>query len=219
MSLVPAFDASGLGLKRQRAEAERQERERQEAERKRQEEARRQAEAARRWREEQGRVERLERLASVWRRNRRLRRLFDEVKAAVGNVEATSELGRWLEWMSDHVEGSDPLQHLRQRKGKQLTVYYHGYDHDRVSASGFTETESAPYSKEKVPFGIELTERPADKDLYYGYERALKVELPEDLLLPFEWAQESDWLWRVFRVPASLLNRTLGFGNHAETTG
>jgi hypothetical protein len=37
-------------------------------------------------------------------------------------------------------------------------------------------------------------------------ERALKLELPEDLLLPYEWAQESDWLWRTFRVPAAVLN-------------
>jgi hypothetical protein len=32
----------------------------------------------------------------------------------------------------------------------------------------------------------------------------------------FEWAQENDWLWRVFRVPASVLNRTLGYGPKAD---
>ena len=52
--------------------------------------------------------------------------------------------------------------------------------------------------------GIELTERPP-RDT--AYESALKLDLPEDLVLPFEWAQESDWLWRMFRVPAAMLNR------------
>lgn len=28
---------------------------------------------------------------------------------------------------------------------------------------------------------------------------------------PVEWAQESDWLWRMFRVPAAVLNRLTGY--------
>jgi hypothetical protein len=56
---------TALGAKRQRAEAEHRERERQEDERKRQEEANRLADAELRWREEQAKVQRLERLATL----------------------------------------------------------------------------------------------------------------------------------------------------------
>jgi hypothetical protein len=44
------------------------------------EESRRQAEIARRWREEQGKVERFERLAASWRRNGDLRRFAEEIR-------------------------------------------------------------------------------------------------------------------------------------------
>jgi len=39
----------------------------------------------------------------------------------------------------------------------------------------------------------------------------MKVELPADPVLPFEWPQESDWYWRLFRVPARALNEALGY--------
>ena len=201
---------AALGLKKQRVDAERRERERQEAERRRQQEARRQAQAALRWREEQGKTERLERLASVWRRNQELRQLVASVQAAVGDVEANSELGRWLIWAGDHVDTSDPLRHLRNRHGQSLTVYYHGWDHDRISERGFSEPPVTEYGSEKTKSGVELTCRPAQSTLYGS--SALKLVLAEDLLLPFEWAQDSAWYWRVFRVPAAVLNRFLGYG-------
>jgi hypothetical protein len=40
----------------------------------------------------------------------------------------------------------------------------------------------------------------------------LKVELAKDMVFPYESPQESDQYWRIFRVPAALLNRLLGFG-------
>ena len=79
---------------------------------------------------------------------------------------------------------------------------------------GFTEPEMTSYINEKTKPGIELTCQPPRLT---SYERALKLELPEDLVLPYEWPQEHDWLWRVFRVPAALLNRTLGFGGRDNT--
>jgi hypothetical protein len=54
----------------------------------------------------------------------------------------------------------------------------------------------------KTKPGIELTERPPRVT---AYERALKIEVPEDVVLPYEWPQESDHYWRTFRVPATLL--------------
>jgi hypothetical protein len=197
---------AALGVKEQRAETERREKERQEEERKRQEEARRLAEAELRWREEKARVGRLERLLEMWRRNQELRTVVANLQKAVGEVEAESELGKWLAWASDYADKSDPLRRIRERNSKILTLYYHGYDHSRVASEGFKEPELTGYGNEKQKPGIELTDRPPRRT---SYESGLKLELPEELVLPYEWPQESDWYWRVFRVPAAVLNRTL----------
>ena len=204
---------AALSVKRQRAEAEERERQRQDEERQRQEEARRLAEIELRWRQEQARVEHLERMFAVWERHNRLRTLVGSLDQALGEVDSASELGRWLGWAKEHVEHTDPLRRCRQRSDRILTLHYYGYDRDRVAEDGFTEPEPVSYSSEKFRAGVELTARPPRVT---SYERALKLELPEDIVLPYEWAQESDWYWRVFRVPATLLNRTLGFCGAAK---
>ena len=81
--------------------------------------------------------------------------------------------------------------------------------------SGFEETSHTQgYGREEPKSGIALTNRPPRKT---AYESAMKLELPEDMVLPYEWPQESDWYWRVFRVPAALLNRILGLGEPVIT--
>jgi hypothetical protein len=105
---------------------------------------------------------------------------------------------------------------LRDRERGTLKLYYHAYDHSRVPDEGFSEPTSSGYWTEKIKSGIELTDRPPRRT---GYEAALTVELPEDLVLPHEWPHESDWFWRVFRVPATLLNRTLGYGAATQRDG
>jgi hypothetical protein len=198
---------AALGLKKQRADAEQRERERQEQERRRQEEARRAAEAALRWREEEGRMQRFDRLASVWRRNEDLRQLVTSIQASREPSPLSQNLGSWLAWAAQHVETSDPLRHLRNRSNRMLTVYYHGWDRDRVRQQGFTEPTSTGDGDDKTKPGIDLTCSPP-RESWYGAS-ALKLELPEDVLLPFEWAHESSWYYRTFRVPASVLNREL----------
>jgi hypothetical protein len=44
---------------------------------------------------------------------------------------------------------------------------------------------------EKVKGGVELTSRPPQRTMH-GTERALKIDLPEHFLLPYESAQEID---------------------------
>jgi hypothetical protein len=174
---------AALGLKRQRAEADRRQRERQEEERKRQEEARRLEEAERAWREEQARVERLIRLEAVWTRNRKLRELASALRQTLGEVETESELGKWLSWAEAYANRSDPLNRFRERKSETLTLYYYGYDRDKVAKEGFSEPELTRWGNEKTKPGIELTERPPRRT---AYEPALKVELPEDAVLSYE---------------------------------
>jgi hypothetical protein len=205
---------AALGLKKQRADAERRERERQEEEKKRLEEARRQEAAEQRWREEQAKVERLERLADLWQQNQRSRQLIAAVKDAVGAVETESELGRWLAWADRRAESSDPLRRLRERSGKTIALYYQGYDEQEIKERGFSEPKLSGYGNETTKPGVKLTERPPQRTYY---EHGLKLELPEDVVLPYEWIQESDWLWRAFRVPADVLNRALGYGEATRT--
>jgi hypothetical protein len=207
---------AALGVKRQRTEAERRERERQEEERKRKEEARRLEEAERSWREEQARVERLVRLEMIWRRNQRIRELVTALRDASGEVEVDSEVGKWLTWAEGYADRSDPLNRFRQRKSEKLTLYYYGYDRDTVAKEGFSEPNLTHWGNEKTKPGIELTERPPRPS---AWESALKLELREDVILPYEWPQESEDYWRVFRVPAAVVNRALRVEQPAEAAG
>ena len=93
-----------------------------------------------------------------------------------------------------------------------LTLYYHGYDHHRLKESA-ARNPNALHGPEKDKPGIDLTERPLRVS---SYQTALKVELDEDLVLPFEWVQENDWFWREFRVPAAMLNAALGLSGESD---
>lgn len=198
---------AALALKQQRAEAEQREREHQESERLRRE-AEARAEAARlRWREEQAKIQRLERLSEVFERYKRLQSVVSELRSTIGSVEGDSHLGKWLSWAGDHLERSDPFRALRDR-GTTIELYYYGWDRDQIERDGFREAASHGWENKDPKSGIKLTERPPDT-----FERALKIVLEEDLALPYEWPQESDWSWRVFRVPAGLLNQNVRFGN------
>jgi hypothetical protein len=204
---------AALAVKTQRAEAEERQRRLREEERKRAEERKRLAEAELRWREEQGRVEQLERLSAMWERSQRLAGVVHELKNAIGEVEADSELGKWLSWAEDHVDAADPLRHIRARTRGTLTLYYYGYDRRSVEEHGFSESTTLSYGQETPATGVELTCRPPRLT---AYETAFKLEIEEEVVLAYEWAQESDWHCRVFRVPAALLNRLLGYASPSE---
>jgi hypothetical protein len=133
--------------------------------------------------------------------------LVAELRQAVGEVEANSELGQRIAWATKYADRSDPLQVFRNRAGKTLTLYYYGYDYPLVKERGFQEPDlTSRWGGEKERPAVNLTEQPPRRT---AYESALKVEPLEDVL-PYEWAEESDWHWRVFRVPAAPLNRVLG---------
>ena len=109
----------------------------------------------------------------------------------------------------DHAdaERSDPLNRFRELTSEALTLYHYGHDRDEIARQGFREPGLTGYGNEKTKPGIELTEWPPRLSVY---ERALKVQVPERAVVPFEWPQESDEYWRIFRVPAQTLNRVLG---------
>lgn len=201
---------AALGLKEQRAEAERRRLQQHEEERQRQEDARRQAELEQRWREERGRVERLEHLSDLRERHHRLSALVQDLERVLEPVGSSSEVGQWLRWARAHVSDSDPVARMARLVGRTVTVYYHGYDVDHIRTNGFSEPTRAPYTDKDVKAGVELTTNPGARGYYAG--RTLPIELPEALLLPYEWLQQTSWTWRTFRVPAKLLNRVLKYG-------
>ena len=88
-----------------------------------------------------------------------------------------------------------------------LELYYYGYDIEQVRREGFQEAVSESWDNDKPKSGVKLTDRPPETSLY---ERALKMRLPEDTVLPYEWPHDSNWYWRVFRIPAVILNQAIG---------
>ena len=59
-------------------------------------------------------MDRLEQLAAMWRRNRELRALVEDVRGAVGPVEKESVLGQWLARAGEYADRSDPLAVFRR---------------------------------------------------------------------------------------------------------
>jgi hypothetical protein len=104
---------------------------------------------------------------------------------------------------------SDPMNRLRNCKGDVLTLCYSGYDHGLIVGRRFRSRSQSDMGRERQRGS--RVDRPSGS--LTAYERALNVELPEALVLPYEWPQEGDHYWRVFRVPAEMLNRVLGFGS------
>ena len=193
---------AALVLKQPRADAEQREREHQERERLRQEEAARAQAAHLLWREEQAKTERLLQLAAVSERHQRLRAVVADLQAAVGPVGPDTALGKWLSWANDHVNRSDPFARLKGLDQEEsLELYYYGYDCDRLVEADFEEPDSEGWGGKEPKSGIKLTNRPPSTS-----ERALKVVIPWGHAVPYEWPQESNWYWRVFRVPAAVLN-------------
>jgi hypothetical protein len=127
-----------------------------------------------------------------------------DIRGAIGEVDSSSELGKWLAWASEHAEDADPLRQHPKAEWADSHALLPRLRYDRIAERGFRELTG--YGSEKAKPGVELTCRPPRLT---SWERALKLELPEDLLLPYEWAQASDWYWRTFLAPAALLNSVL----------
>jgi hypothetical protein len=149
--------------------------------------------------------ERLDRLRDLWERHQQFKAVVAELQDALGAVTPESELGRWLDWAHEQVKQSDPLRWCRHRTRRVLTLYYYGYDTRSVDTNGFSESDPSSYGEDKTKAGIKLTDRPPQAS---HYERPLRIELPEDLVLPYEWIQESTWYWRTLSLKGRLVARS-----------
>ena len=181
-------------------------REEQERERLRQEELERQRKAARqRARQERAKVRRLERLREATREHQRLREFVAQLHEVVGTVGPDTELGRWLSWTDDHVRRLDPLTPFRE-PSSTIRLYYltSGYAVSKILEAGFTDRDPEHGEDKALPASVALTDVPMTRN---GYDEAsLAVDIPEAVVLPYEWITESK-NDRRFSVPAAVVNK------------
>lgn len=181
-------------------------REEQERERLRQEKLERQREAAKqRARQERAKVRRLERLREATNEHQRLREFVAQLHEVVGTVDPDTELGRWLSWADDHVDRLDPLTPFR-KPSPTIRLYYltNGYAVPKILEAGFTDRDPEHDEDKELPASVTLTDAPMTRN---GYDEArLAVDIPEAVVLPYEWITESR-NHRRFSVPAAVVNK------------
>jgi len=194
--------------------ARRAERER---ERLKDEELERQREIARQnWRQERARIRRLERLREANSEHQRLHDFVKQLRVTIGDVDADSEIGRWLTWADDHVRRLDPLRPFRAPQAT-IRLYYLGskYPVSKIMTEGFTDRDPESGEDEELPAGVELTDAPMTRN---GYDEAtLVVEFPEIVVLPYEWITKTR-NYRRFLVPAAVVNEHGRISSSEEET-
>jgi hypothetical protein len=100
---------------------------------------RRRKERQKRRLEEEARIERFNGLVAYWRKTRERRAFLEQLRQAIGTVDAESPLGKWLVWAEAYGEGSDPLERLRTRK-HTVKLYFSGYNYQirQIKERGLT---------------------------------------------------------------------------------
>lgn len=169
------------------------------------EEAERQREIARqRQRLERARVRRLERLKTATDEHRQLRDFVSELHAMVGSVDLETEMGRWLAWADDHVRRLDPMTPFREPQAA-IRLYYltTGSAVPRILTEGLTDRDPEYGEDKELPASVILTDVPTTRN---GYDEAnVSVDIPEVVVLPYEWITETR-SFRRFSVPAAVVN-------------
>jgi hypothetical protein len=175
------------------------------AEREREEQRRLEAERKRKAEENQNRHEiaqgkRFDRLLELWIENENRRAFLMRLRDAIGQVPDASPLAEWLAWAEDHIRMADPLTRFRERKAV-VRLYLSGYGHEiaRMRTRGFEDPDPPTFEPEKAPPpGIRLQDVKPAKD---WMTEAFEIDLPEDLVLPYEVTKPS-YVPRTFYVPA-----------------
>jgi hypothetical protein len=168
---------------------------------------RRQAIVKQQEREERARVKRLEQLVAAAEHHKRLTAFAAELRDAVGDVEPSSELGRWLKWIDEYIDGADVFSRYRDRQ-PSLTLYYcvSVYEADGIMKNGFQGKGPAYGEDQEMPASVVLTDVPMEG--VYGGTVCVIIDVPEETALPYE-SRLSDKSYRRFRMPSDIVN---GFG-------
>lgn len=156
-------------------------------------------------REKNARAKRLEKLVAASLHHKQLLAFASELREAIGEVEPTSELGRWLEWVDEHVEGADVLARFRERQ-PTLTLYHcvSTYAAKGLLKNGFESRGPEHGEDQELPASVVLTDVPMEG--IYGGTLCVLIDVPEETALPYESLQDNRTCRR-FRIPAEIVNR------------
>ena len=113
-------------------------------------------------------------------------------------------MARWLSWADDHVRRLDPLAPFR-KPSATIRLYYltSGYAVPKILEGGFTDRDPEHGEDKELPASVTLTDAPMTRN---GYDEArLAVDIPEAVVLPYEWITESR-NHRRFSIPAAIVN-------------
>ena len=156
-------------------------------------------------REEHARVGRLEGLMAGAARHKQLVAFAAELRTAIGRVDPTSELGRWLDWVDGYVKDADVLDRFRHRQ-PHLTLYYcvAVYEADNLVRNGFRDQRTHDEQDKDLPASVPMTDVPMART--YGGSTCVIVEMPEDDAIPYE-SSRADEDFRRFNLPAAVVNR------------
>jgi len=156
-------------------------------------------------REKNARTKRLNQLVAAASHHKQLVTFAAELREAIGEVEPASELGRWLEWVDEHVEDADVLRRFRDRQ-PTLTLYYcvSTYAADGLVRNGFESRGPEHGEDQELPASVVLTDVPMEG--VYGGTVCVLVDMPEETALPYESLQDTR-TYRRFRIPAGIANQ------------
>ena len=88
-----------------------------------------------------------------------------------------------------------------------MRLYHRTDAKDAILAEGFTDAEG-DYLTERLHGGVLLTDRILDASEGVPADDVLDLEIPEEIVAPFEWIEE-DKGYRGFLVPVEVVNRYL----------
>ena len=156
-------------------------------------------------REKSARAKRFNQLVAAAKHHKQLVIFAAELREAIGEVQPTSELGRWLEWVDEHVEDADVLSRFRERQ-PVLTLYHcvATYAVDGLLKNGFEGRGPEHGEDQELPASVVLTDVPMEG--IYGGTVCVLIDMPEETALPYESLQDSR-SYRRFRMPAEVVNR------------
>jgi hypothetical protein len=166
---------------------------------------RRHAIVKQREREERARARRVEQLVAAVNHHKQLTTFAVELRDAVGEVEAESELSRWLEWVDEYVKDADVLGRFRNRQST-LTLYYcvSTYAAQGIVNKGFVGSGPEHGEDQELPSSVVLTDVPMEG--IEGETVCVLIDVPEETALPYEVLHDGR-TYRRFRMPAQIINR------------
>jgi hypothetical protein len=164
-------------------------------------------------RKELARIKRLEELSEASHRHRRLTAFRDELRAATGEVNPDTELGRWLGWIDGYLDEIDVLKTFRKRAAR-LTLYHCAstYAAGSILANGFEDIARSHGESKDLPASVAFTDVPMRG--IYGGTACIEIEVPEEDVLPYE-SPRDPLGYRKFSLPADIVN---GYPRRPATT-